>query len=66
MPKTPTLQDEELRIIVELLETERGELPGEIHHTDTSEYKEQLQKRLEIVEHLIEKLKAEIAASAGM
>ena len=58
MTKTLTLQNEELQLIIELLESERSELPTEIHHTDTSEYKERLSIRLEIVNGLLEKLKS--------
>ena len=56
MSKTVTLQDEELKLVVELLERERGDLPAEIHHTMTTEFKDGLTDRLEIVDRLLARL----------
>jgi len=58
MAKTLTLNDDELQLVVQLLERERGDLPAEIHHTDTSEYKEKLSKRLGTVNRLLNALKS--------
>jgi hypothetical protein len=55
--KTLSIDDEEWQLIVELLESERSELPGEIHHTDTSEYKGRLSKRLDVVNKLLATLR---------
>jgi len=49
---------DELQLVVQLLERERGDLPAEIHHTDTSEYKEKLSKRLGTVNRLLNALKS--------
>jgi hypothetical protein len=58
MKKTLTLDDDELQLILDLLERERGDLPAEIHHTDTSEYKEKLSRRLDTVNRLLNALKS--------
>ena len=57
MPTTPAWTDEEIQLVLDLLQTERRELPPEIHHTDTARVKEDLEKRLQLVNALIEKLK---------
>ena len=57
MARTITLNDEEWRLVVELLENERNELPAEIHHTDTTEYRAQLSQRLETVSQLLDALR---------
>jgi hypothetical protein len=44
-----------------LLQRERSELPPEIHHTRTVEVREDLHRRLDLVENLLKKL----AASRG-
>ncbi|MGB9604514.1 MAG: hypothetical protein ACP5U2_07905 [Bryobacteraceae bacterium] len=53
---TPVFSREELDLIVELLERERAELPAEIHRTRTVEVRDQLRRRLEMVNRLIERL----------
>ena len=56
MPISPAWTDEEIQLVLDLLQTERRELPPEIHHTDTARVKEYLAKRLQLVNTLIEKL----------
>jgi|YNPBryunderm2012_1023409.scaffolds.fasta_scaffold02558_3 hypothetical protein len=53
---TPAFSREELELVVELLERERAELPAEIHRTRTSEVRDQLRRRLEMVNRLLERL----------
>ena len=52
----PTLTDAEWALVVELLERERSHLPIEIHHTTTRSFKEQLRRRLKLVETLLTRL----------
>ncbi|HPS77228.1 MAG TPA: hypothetical protein PLS53_03635 [Thermoanaerobaculaceae bacterium] len=46
----PTLTREEWALVLELLDQELHELPGEIHHTDRANYREKLQTRRVAVE----------------
>ena len=48
------LADEELSVLNELLESERLRLLVEIRHTDHRVFRDQLRRRLELVEHLLE------------
>jgi hypothetical protein len=52
------LTDAEWALIIELLQRERSELPPEIHHTRTMDVREDLHRRLELVENLLAKLAA--------
>jgi hypothetical protein len=56
MPTSTPWTNEEIQLILDLLQTERRELPPEIHHTDTARVKEDLEKRLQLVNALIQKL----------
>lgn len=58
----PVLSEAEWALVVELLERERGELPAEIHHTRTSAVREELRRRLQMVESLLRRLRGEAAA----
>ena len=53
MKKHVALENDEWQLIIDLLEKEQKELPAEIHHTDTTEYKERLLKRQQIVDKLL-------------
>jgi hypothetical protein len=57
MKKQVTLDDEDWQLIIDLLEMEQKELPAEIHHTDTTQYRERLLKRQEIVNRLLHTLR---------
>lgn len=48
------LAGEELSVLNELLESERLRLMVEIRHTDHRVFRDQLRRRLELVEHLLE------------
>jgi len=52
----PVFSREELDLVVELLERERAELPAEIHRCRTSEMRDQLKRRLEMVNQLLQRL----------
>lgn len=52
-----TLSEAERALIVELLEQEERDLPAEIHHTRTSEVKEDLRRRLDMVHRLLERMR---------
>ena len=56
MAATPTFSESERRLILELLERERTQLPGEIHHTAARAFREGLRTRMQLVETLILKL----------
>ncbi len=57
MKRQVALENEEWQFIIDLLEKEQKELPAEIHHTDTTEYKERLLKRQEFVDKLLNALR---------
>ena len=48
------LAGEELTVLNELLESERLRLMVEIRHTDHRAYRDELRRRLDIVEHLVQ------------
>lgn len=56
----PVLSNTEWGLVVELLERERANLPIEIHHTATRNFRDQLKKRLESVEALLSRLNPSI------
>lgn len=51
------LSDLELGLLIELLESEKRELPSEIHHTDSRALRESLRARLTTVEDLLARLR---------
>jgi hypothetical protein len=53
------MNDDEFRILTELLESEREKLLVEIRHTDHRDFREQLRQRLEVVETLAGRLRGE-------
>lgn len=53
------LAGEELTVLNELLETEQARLLVEIRHTDHRSFRDDLRRRLEIVERLIEQCERE-------
>jgi hypothetical protein len=53
----PSLTEEELQILTELLESERVKLLVEIRHTDHRSYREELRRREELVEQLAERIR---------
>lgn len=59
MPCATELAEAEWKLILELLERERGELHPEIRHTDNRDYRHELQARLAVVEELIGRLEAQ-------
>ena len=57
MVTQPALSDAEARLVLELLESERRNLPSEIHRSHmNAEYHERLQARLKLVDGLLAKL----------
>ncbi|HOK48189.1 MAG TPA: hypothetical protein PLA43_11765 [Bryobacteraceae bacterium] len=54
----PELSDAEWDLIAELLEQERSELAPEIRRTRTPAMRDDLRRRLELVESLLKKLPA--------
>jgi hypothetical protein len=56
MAESLNLSSSELALVVELLELAHARLPVEIRHTDNRAYREELRRRLEIVEQLVERI----------
>lgn len=48
-------------VLLELLQTEMGEVRQEVHHTKTHEFRDKLKAREAVVRELIEKLGGEIS-----
>ena len=53
----PVLERNEWDLVVQLLERECRDLPLEIHHTATKEFRQLLRERLKQVEALLERLR---------
>ena len=58
MNEQPKFSEAELALVIELLQEEHDELPTEIHHCDVASYREELQKRHEMVKNLLKRLHA--------
>lgn len=54
----PTLTEAEWALVIELLEREMEELPVEIHHTRSSQMRNELSQRREMVRELLARLRA--------
>ncbi len=52
----PRLSEAEWALLVELLQHELQELPVEIHHTRTNEYREELVTRRRVIHGLLDRL----------
>ncbi|MCU0844077.1 MAG: hypothetical protein MUC76_04040 [Spirochaetes bacterium] len=59
------LDEKELEIIVDLLARELKELPTEIRHTSTREYREMLKEREEGLEKLFARLRSVLPEDSG-
>jgi hypothetical protein len=53
----PTLTDAEWKLVIELLQRERRELPAEIHHTDATDVRERLHYRVAAIDNLLARLR---------
>ncbi|HEY3322915.1 MAG TPA: hypothetical protein VGP72_20845 [Planctomycetota bacterium] len=56
MNEQPTLTDEDWALIVELLQLEQQELPTEYHHAEKWELREQLERKRQHVDSLLQRL----------
>jgi hypothetical protein len=63
MTTQPSLTQPEWELVMELLERERYELPAEIHHTRTSQMRDELKQRLDLVNGLLRRLRGQAATS---
>jgi hypothetical protein len=54
----PELSMEEWALLLQLLERERGDLPVEIRHTRTRSVRDELRRREEMVDDLLQRLRA--------
>ena len=61
----PSLTQPEWALILELLERERYELPAEIHHTRTTDVREELRRRMETVDSLLARLRRATSGAAA-
>lgn len=57
-----TLTDEERGLLIQLLELEEREVPSEIHRA-TPLYRDELKRRLELVERLLSELRGAVAST---
>ncbi len=53
----PTLTESEWALVIELLEREMEDLPVEIHHTRSSQMRNELSQRREMVRELLARLR---------
>ena len=53
----PVLDKAEWALVMELLERERREIPVEMHHTATHEFRQRLRDRLKVIDALLERLR---------
>jgi hypothetical protein len=58
MNDQPKLSEAEWALVMELLEREHHDLPGELHHTRLTSYREELKRRAEMVKNLLERLRS--------
>ncbi len=58
MNDQPKLSEAEWAVVIDLLEREYHDLPGEIRHTRIASYRDELKHRAEVVKNLLERLKS--------
>lgn len=58
MAEQPELSQAEWNLVIELLERERGDLPAEVRHTRTSRVRDDLRHREQMIEQLLQRLRA--------
>ena len=56
MNEQPQLSASEWSLVIELLEREHHDLPGEFHHTRLASYREELRCRQDLVKTLLDRL----------
>ncbi len=54
----PIFSEAQWALVLQLLERELNELPVEIHHTNRSSVREELQQRAEMVREMVARLRA--------
>ena len=60
MNEQPKLSDGEWALLIDLLQQERDQLPVEIHHTRSTAFRGELQRRRQMVETLLERLRTPV------
>ena len=58
MNEQPKLSDAEWALVIQLLQAEYHDLPGEMHHCRAPSYHNELRQRHEMVKSLLERLHA--------
>lgn len=61
MHESPILSDEEWALVTELLQLELRELPVEIRHAGSMEARQEMHRRLEMVQELLTRLRVAAA-----
>lgn len=59
---TLDLTPQEWELLATLVKNELDQLPHEIHHTDSRQYREDLKARRQVLQRLLERLTAKAAA----
>ncbi len=54
----PMFSEGQWELMLQLLEREQDELPVEIHHTNRSSVREELQQRAEMVREMVSRIRA--------
>lgn len=65
MNRTLELTEQEMDVLLELLEAERGDLPAQIHHCDNHDVHRALKERLRTVDTLLENVRQTKTGSPG-
>ena len=61
MPAQPLLSPAEWKVVLELLERERKDLPAEIRRSDHTRFREELRERERLIDGLLERLRPAVA-----
>jgi hypothetical protein len=59
----PVLSEAEWLLVLELLERESFDLPGEIHHTDKRAYRAELRNRMDLVTDVMARIRRQLPDS---
>jgi hypothetical protein len=62
MSEQPKLSEAEWALVIDLLRQENDQLPIEIHHTRSSAFRDELHRRRQMVENLLERLRMPVAS----
>lgn len=63
MQEQPVLSEAEWLLVLELLERESYDLPGEIHHTDKRAFRAELKNRMDLVMDVMARIRRHLPDS---